>query len=127
MPDIAKAVYYIVFIMKRLDGNTRAQVISCLIEDCSIRSTLRTTGVAKKTVLRALVEAGMVCADYQDGVFKNLSCRRLQLDELWAWIYCKEKNRTEEIAKKHPDTISLRPHLTGMFLLSCNRVHRLRV
>ncbi len=27
----------------------------------------------------------------------------LQLDEMWAWIYCKEKNRTEEIAKKHPD------------------------
>jgi IS1 family transposase len=27
----------------------------------------------------------------------------LQLDELWAWIYCKDKNRTAEIAAKHPD------------------------
>ena len=58
---------------------------------------------AKKTVLRALVEVGMVCADYQDHVLPRLSSQRLQLDEMWAWIYCKEKNRTEEIAKNHPD------------------------
>jgi IS1 family transposase len=61
------------------------------------------TGVAKKTVMRLLVEVGEVCSDYQDKVFRNLKCKRLQLDEVWAWIYCKEKNRTEEIAKKHPD------------------------
>jgi IS1 family transposase len=61
------------------------------------------TGVAKKTVMRLLVEVGDVCADYQDKVFRNLNCRRLQLDEMWAWIYCKEKHRTQEIAKAHPD------------------------
>ncbi|MGO8868645.1 MAG: IS1 family transposase [Alphaproteobacteria bacterium] len=89
--------------MNRLDSETRTQVISCLIEGCSIRATVRMTGVAKKTVMRALVEVGEVCADYQDQVFRNLRCRRLQLDELWAWIYCKDKNRTAEIAAKHPD------------------------
>jgi len=61
------------------------------------------TGVAKKTVMRLLVEVGEVCADYQDRVFRDLRSKRLQLDEMWAWIYCKEKNRTEEIAKKNPD------------------------
>ena len=90
--------------MNRLDNEKRVQVISCLIEGCSIRSTVRMTGVAKKTVMRVLVEVGEVCANYQDRVFHNLSTRRLQLDEMWAWIYCKEKNRTEEIAKKHPDS-----------------------
>ncbi len=78
-------------------------MINCLIEGCSIRSTVRMTGVAKKTVLRLLVEVGDVCADYQDKVFRNLNLHRFQLDETWAWIYCKEKHRTEEIAKKHPD------------------------
>jgi IS1 family transposase len=62
------------------------------------------TGVAMKTVMRVLVEVGTVCGDYQDKAFRNLSCHRLQLDEMWAWIYCKEKNRTEEIARKHPDS-----------------------
>ena len=61
------------------------------------------TGVAKKTVMRLLVEVGEVCADYQDQTFRNLKCKRLQLDEMWAWIYCKDKNRTQEIAREHPD------------------------
>ena len=89
--------------MNRLTNDKRAQVINCLIEGCSIRSTVRMTGVAMKTVMRVLVEVGEVCADYQNKVFRNLSCRHLQLDEMWGWIYCKDKNRTEEIAKEHPD------------------------
>jgi IS1 family transposase len=89
--------------MNRLDSHTRAQVISCLIEGCSIRSAVRMTGVAKKTVMRLLVEVGDVCAEYQDHVFRNLQSKRLQLDEMWSWIYCKDKNRTEEIARKNPD------------------------
>src|SRR6266566_3616543 len=93
----------IIGIMNRLDSQTRAQVISCLIEGCSIRATVRMTGVAKKTVMRVLVEVGDVCADYQDQVFRNLRSRRLQLDEMRSWIYCKEKNRTQEIALKNPD------------------------
>lgn len=89
--------------MNRLDRQTRTRVIDCLIEGCSIRATVRMTGVAKKTVMRLLVEIGEVCTSYQDQAFRNLPCRRLQLDELWAWIYCKDKNRTPEIAAKHPD------------------------
>src|ERR1035437_4579125 len=61
------------------------------------------TGVAKKTVMRLLVEIGAVCADYQNSAFRNLQCKRLQLDEIWTWIYCKEKHRTQEIALKNPD------------------------
>src|ERR1700744_2118816 len=89
--------------MNCLDNETRATVVNCLIEGCSIRATVRMTGVAKKTVLRLLVEAGEVFANYQDWAFRNLESKRLQLDEQWPWIYCKEKNRTEEIARKNPD------------------------
>jgi IS1 family transposase len=89
--------------MNRLDHQTRVQVINCLIEACSIRATVRMTGVAKKTVMRLLVEVGDVCADYQNQVFRNLRAQRLQIDELWSWIYCKDKNRTAEIAANHPD------------------------
>jgi IS1 family transposase len=89
--------------MNRLSNEDRARVINCLIEGCSIRATVRMTGVAKKTVLRVLVEVGEVCAIYQDTVFVDLKSKRLQLDEMWSWIYCKDKNRTEEIARKCPD------------------------
>lgn len=88
--------------MHKLDSKIREQVINCLIEGCSIRATVRVTGVAKKTVMRLLFEVGMFCAKYQDAIFRNLKCKRLQLDEMWSWIYCKDKNRTEEIAAKNP-------------------------
>jgi IS1 family transposase len=88
--------------MNRLDSKTRAAVISALVEGCSIRSTVRMTGVSKKTVMRLLVEAGAVASTYQDRAFRNLTCKRIQVDELWAFIGAKQKNVTPEIAAKNP-------------------------
>jgi DNA-directed RNA polymerase specialized sigma24 family protein len=59
-------------LMNRLDPARRAAVLNCLIEGCSIRSTVRLTGVSKKTVSRLLVEAGEVAAAHMDNVFRNL-------------------------------------------------------
>lgn len=89
-------------LMRKLTSQQRIQVVNCLIEGCSIRATVRMTGVAKKTVMRVLVEVGAICEDYQDRTFRNLSCRRIQLDELWGFNYCKQKNVTTEIASKVP-------------------------
>jgi IS1 family transposase len=89
-------------IMNRLDADARVRVINCLIEGCSIRSTVRMTGVSKKAVMRLLVDAGTVAARYQDATLRNLSTRRLQLDELWGFITCKRRNVTPEIAAKNP-------------------------
>ncbi len=88
--------------MRRLTHEQRIQVINCLIEGCSIRATVRMTGVAKKTVMRLLVEVGTVCEPYQDRVFRNLTCHRIQLDELWGFNYCKAKTVTPEIADRVP-------------------------
>lgn len=88
--------------MNRLTPQTRAAVLNCLIEGCSIRSTVRLTGVSKKAVSRLLVEAGKVAGDYQDRVFRNLTCKRIQVDELWGFNYCKQKNVTAEIADRVP-------------------------
>ena len=88
--------------MNKLSHSQRVQVINCLIEGCSIRSTVRMTGVAKKTVMRLVLEIGDVCARYQDRVLRNLPCRRVQVDELWAFLYCKAKTVTPTIASKNP-------------------------
>lgn len=87
--------------MNRLTSKQRAQVISCLIEGNSIRSTVRMTGIAKKTVMRLVVEVGEFCAAYQDRAFRNLKCSRLQVDELWSFCYCKQRNVTADIVEKH--------------------------
>jgi IS1 family transposase len=88
--------------MNRLTSDQRAKVISCLIEGNSVRSTVRITGVAKKTVMRLVVEVGTFCAQYQDRVFQNLNCERMQVDECWSFCYAKQKNVTPDIAAKNP-------------------------
>src|SRR5688500_15305601 len=86
--------------MNRLTPAARAALLNCLIEGCSIRSTVRMTGVSKKAVTRLLVEAGVVAAEYQDRVMRNLTCRRLQIDEMWTFNYCKQANLTDKIKSK---------------------------
>jgi IS1 family transposase len=56
------------------------------------------TGVSKPTVLKLLVEAGAVALRFQDEVFRNLNCQRIQVDELWAFVYAKQKNVTPRMA-----------------------------
>jgi hypothetical protein len=39
-----------------------------------------------------MVDAGRAAAWYQDRVFRNLNCKRIQVDEIWAFVYAKQKN-----------------------------------
>ena len=87
-------------IMNRLDMTKRKQVISALVEGNSIRATSRMTGVAKGTVLKLLADLGKACARYQDEHLRNLSCKRIQCDEIWAFCYAKDKNLPEELQDK---------------------------
>lgn len=81
--------------MNLLDNKRRAQVIAALVEGNSIRATVRMTGVAKKTVMKLLVDLGEACADYQDKAFRNLNCKVIQCDEIWSFCYAKAKGVPE--------------------------------
>jgi IS1 family transposase len=78
--------------MNQLPIAKRAQVISALVEGNSLRAIVRMTGVAMNTILKLLVELGTACAEYQDRALRNLPCRRIQVDEIWAFCYAKDKN-----------------------------------
>jgi IS1 family transposase len=70
----------------------RVQIVSALVEGVSVRATARMVGVSKDTVMKLGVELGEACARYQDGTLRNLPCKRLQVDELWAFVHAKKKN-----------------------------------
>ena len=78
--------------MNKLSQKKQAQVIAALVEGCSISSTARMTGVTKVTILKMLAKLGPACADYQDRTLNNLTCKRVQCDEIWQFCYAKEKN-----------------------------------
>src|ERR1700722_20201916 len=52
----------------------------------------RLTGASKTTVSKLVVDAGTAAAWYQDRVFQSLSCKRLQIDEIWGFVGAKQKN-----------------------------------
>jgi len=82
--------------MNRLNTAKRAQVIAALIEGNSINATCRMLGVGNHTVLRLLEDAGCACAAYHDTNVRNLHVKRAQCDEVWSFIYAKQKNVTPE-------------------------------
>jgi len=82
--------------MNRLGISSRSQVIGALVEGASINATCRMTGVAKHTVLKLLKEMGCACAAYHNANVRNLRVHRIQADEIWAFVYGKDKNLTLE-------------------------------
>lgn len=78
--------------MNRLPLTKRAQILGMLVEGNSLRATSRMADVSINTVTKLLVDAGCAAADYQDKALRNLPCKRIQCDEIWAFCYAKQKN-----------------------------------
>lgn len=86
--------------MNKLSMQQRKQVVSALVEGASINGVSRMTGVTKQTILRLIADLGAVCGQYQDEKLRNLSCKRVQADEVWSFCYAKDKNLPEEMKGK---------------------------
>lgn len=86
--------------MNKLTQAKRVQIIAALVEGNSIRATCRMTGAAKGTVLKLVVDLGRACAAYQDRTLRNLTCKKIQCDEIWSFCYAKEKNVPEDMKGK---------------------------
>jgi len=77
--------------MNTLPFEKKVLVLNSLVEGNSIRSTVRMTGVNKKTIMRLLVEAGEQAREILDGQLVNLHTRRVQVDEIWTYVGKKQK------------------------------------
>jgi IS1 family transposase len=78
--------------MNKLSREDRAKILHLLCEGSSIRAVTRLTGASKNTVSKLLVDAGRACAAYQDRVLRNLTCKRIQVDEIWSFVRVKHNN-----------------------------------
>lgn len=87
--------------MNRLNIQKRAQILGMLVEGNSLRATSRMADVSINTVTKLLVDMGCATADYQYKTLRNLPCKRVQVDEIWAFCYAKKKN--VETAKAAPE------------------------
>lgn len=85
--------------MNVLPTSQRVQILRCLLEGNSLRSNSRITGAAKKTVEKLFHDAGMAAARIQDRRIRGLHCKRLELDEIWSFVYAKRKNVEDATAR----------------------------
>ncbi len=87
--------------MNKLSIEKRVKILHLLCEGNSLRSTSRITDCSINTVTKLLVDAGIACREYQDANLRNLTCKRVQVDEIWSFCYAKQKN--VESAKAAPE------------------------
>jgi IS1 family transposase len=79
-------------IMNKLSTERRAQILGMMVEGVSLRAIARLTGASKNTIVKLMEDAGDAFSAYQDRAFRNLTCKRLQLDEIWGFVAVKARN-----------------------------------
>jgi IS1 family transposase len=78
--------------MNKLTRENRARILHLLCEGSSIRVITRVMGASKNTVVKLLIASGEACATYHDVHVRNVKARRCQVDEIWGFTHCKQKN-----------------------------------
>jgi len=86
----------IIINMNFLSQDERIRIVAALVEGNSLRSTSRMTGIARNTITKLLVDLGEACMQYHDAQVRNVRVRRLQCDEIWAYVGAKQKNASPE-------------------------------
>lgn len=81
--------------MNQLPLEKRVQIITLLVEGNSLRATSRISGCSINTVTKLLVDVGRACIDFHNNTVKGIEARRVQCDEIWSFVYAKDKNATE--------------------------------
>jgi IS1 family transposase len=82
--------------MNMLSTDRQAAILRALVEGNSIRATARLTGTSKNTVSALLRIVGAHCKNYHDRFVTDVACKRVQCDEIWSFVGCKEKRATPE-------------------------------
>jgi IS1 family transposase len=75
-----------------LNTDKQIAIVAALSEGSSIRSIERMTGVHRDTIMRLGVKVGQGCTALMDAKMRNLSCDRLEMDEIWGFVGKKERH-----------------------------------
>lgn len=79
--------------MNKLTTERRARIINLLVEGVSMRAITRLEGVGINTVARLIDAAGAAAAAYHDEHVRGITGnRRIECDEVWAFVYAKKRN-----------------------------------
>ena len=83
--------------MNKLSIEKRTQILNMLLEGSSLRATSRMADVSINTVTKLLVDAGKACQTFHNETVMNVASKRIQCDEIWSFVYAKDKNAPAEM------------------------------
>jgi IS1 family transposase len=89
--------------MNKLPIEKRVQIINLLVEGSSLRAVSRITGCSINTVTKLLVDVGRACDKFHNETVVNVGSKRIQCDEIWSFVYSKEKNTPEDRKDRNGD------------------------
>src|SRR6202008_4528922 len=75
----------------KLSNDEKVSALGMLCEGSSIRSVERITGIHRDTIMRLGVRMGEGCQHIMDTMMRNLSCRLIQVDEIWGFVEMKQR------------------------------------
>jgi IS1 family transposase len=78
--------------MNTLSLEKKTLILSHLVEGLSVRSIERLTGVHRDTIIRLMISTGKIARDIMDSQFTGLDIKRLQVDEIWAYVFKKQRH-----------------------------------
>lgn len=67
-------------------------VSAALVEGASVRSVERMTGIHRDTIIRLMKRVGAGCHSLMDTEMRELSCERIQVDEIWGYVGKKQRH-----------------------------------
>ena len=76
----------------KLPFEKKVAVISMLCEGSSIRAIERITGVNQNTIMSLSRRVGDACKKIMDEKMRGLTCKQIEVDEIWGFIGAKQKN-----------------------------------
>jgi IS1 family transposase len=85
--------------MNKLPLEKRTKIIQLLVEGNSLRSCSRIADVSINTVRKLLVDVGKACEKFHNEKVVEIASKRVQCDEIWSFVYSKEKNKPENMEK----------------------------
>lgn len=87
--------------MNQLSLEKRTQIANLLVEGNSLRATSRIVDVSINTVTKLLIDLGATCQQYHDEHVRDITSKRIQCDEIWSFIYAKDKNLPDDLQGKY--------------------------
>jgi transposase len=76
----------------KLKTEKKVAVISMLCEGASIRAIERITGVNQNTIMSLSRRVGDACKKIMDEKMRGLTCKQIEVDEIWGFVGAKQKN-----------------------------------